>query len=371
VAWSRDGGLLASGSEGGEIQIVDEVTGYERVLLGEGRIWSLDFSPDKSQLASAGGDGTIRLWDLSSPDPERCLLKRLRPYITCLAFSPDGRTLLTGHYGGAAELWDVQTGQLAQEISHGDGHTNSTIWSASWSPDGGVLALGRNEYPALLWDARAGRLLPGLPGERGSQYEVAFLPDGNLLATAGKAALRLWETRTWGLVQQYGCITGTLALSPDGHTIALGFDDVFTFNLVAGERRFGGETGGEYVRSLGFSRDGRILIAATRSGTVSEWNLQSPGDGPIERLHSSRHIECGVMTPDGKTMITGGPDANLSFWNIDLCQELFYKHDGRPVRALAISPDGTMLAIATDHDSDLGNVFLWSAPVSPVSSEPK
>ncbi|HEV3443357.1 MAG TPA: protein kinase, partial [Gemmataceae bacterium] len=309
AVWSNDGSLLACGNEGGQVQVVNVVSDQTRVFLGQGRVWSVNISRSNRQLAGACGDGTVRLWDLSSAAPERRLCTRLSPQVRCLAFAPDGQALLTGHYGGAARLRNVQSGQVCQEICPDDRRSESGIQSASWSPDGSILALGRGELPAILWDVRARRLLPELAGERGSQQQVAFSPDGKLLATVGGGpALRFWSTQTWSLTHTVDkCEAGRIAFSPDGQALALGLYDVSKLNVVTGERRLGGDTGRETVKCLGFSSDGRIVIAANRDGTLSEWAFQARQDGPVERLHANGHIDCGVLTPDGKTMITGGP----------------------------------------------------------------
>jgi WD40 repeat protein/serine/threonine protein kinase len=374
VRWSRDGSLLASGNEGGQIKLVDNVAGHTRVLQGQGRIWSLDFSPSKHQLASACGDGTVRVWDLSSPAPERRLLKQISPGASCLAFSPDGQTLLTGHRNGAARLWNVQSGQVAQEICPSDGGAENDILSASWSPDGRILALGRAASNAILWDVMARRRLPELAGENGAQQQVAFSPDGKLLATGGTAqALHLWNTKTWSLMHAaVNDVAGRLAFSPDGRAIAVAHYEASVLDVATGAKRFLGDTGRDAVRCLAYSADGGMLLVANEDGTLTEWDLGTGQDAVADRLHIDRRLDCGVLTPDGKTLITGGSDGILSFWNLVPCQELFHQQVSvRGVQAVAVSPDGTLLAIAVAHDESTSDLLLWSARVLDPVTKPK
>ncbi len=69
---------------------------------------ALAFSPDGRILATAGGNGLIRLWDPDTGD-QRIALTGHAGEVLCLAFAPDGRTLASAGEDQVIRLWDIIT----------------------------------------------------------------------------------------------------------------------------------------------------------------------------------------------------------------------------------------------------------------------
>ena len=63
-------------------------------------------------LASTGGDGTARLWDVASRQALGAPLEPLEPVATA-AFSQDGERLAAADLTGAARLWEVASGRVS------------------------------------------------------------------------------------------------------------------------------------------------------------------------------------------------------------------------------------------------------------------
>ena len=242
---SPDGGVLATTSEGGNVQLwtrdpanVDmpwtpsgrqldmSVVGYttwaQLKLEPKIHILSTAFSPDSEILAGGSAHGTVRLWNAMTGGI-RTTLHGHSDTVTSVTFSPDGGMLATASADGTVRLWDPRTGDYRTTLA---GHTGSVL-SVAFNPVNGLLASASIDGTVRLWNPNTGGHEATLDHES-PVLDIAFSPDGEVLASANiNGSVRLWdpETRRVHALLGHGSPVTTVAFGADKHSVITGSKD--------------------------------------------------------------------------------------------------------------------------------------------------
>ncbi len=118
-------------------------------------------SRDGRYLASAGWDGTVRVWDMANFRQVRKLespktpLGRIatRIYNAC-AISTDSRYVAAGGFGNRVDVWELATGKLVTSL-----HTDNIVEATSFSPDGRMLVAAGWDGFVRTWQVGSWRPL--------------------------------------------------------------------------------------------------------------------------------------------------------------------------------------------------------------------
>jgi WD40 repeat protein len=317
VAFGPAGKLLATGHDDGVVRVWDIASRSLRFEFPGPKkpISALAFNAGGTLVASAGEDRTICLWET---DSGRLVgtLKGHTDRIQALAWHPTDHRLVSGGWDTTARVWNTQT---LEPIILLNGHADQ-VTALTFSPDGGLLACADSANAIHLWDAEAGKILHVLKEHEEEIRCLTFAPDGQRLASAGAdRVIHLWDARQGRLLSGRGNPTlqrTQMAITPDGSRLA-------------------STCGGAGLR-----------IWDIRG---SESEIRPQEDGAL-------HVLAG--SSDGKLLAGGGGDNRVRVWETSSGKLQGYLEGQKgKVAAAAFSPDGTILASASDVD---GMVWLWN-----------
>ncbi len=197
LAYSPDGNVLAVGGHYCNIELRRTSTGLRTRTLalpqcgirrgGSAQSLGLAFTPEGDALyvgvgEGAGVNGSIWVWQVgtyTAPDQVRWLDVGVRD----LTVSADGATLGVALVGSSAvRLLDSETGELIQLY---EGHEHR-VNEVAFSPDGSLLASASRDGTIRLWGNKFGFQLRVLEGEQAAVNTLSFSPDGGMIAGGGQ-----------------------------------------------------------------------------------------------------------------------------------------------------------------------------------------
>jgi WD40 repeat protein/serine/threonine protein kinase len=360
VAFSPDGKIIASGGGDTHVRLRSAKTGEPiGTPLDEHTAWvsSLDFSPNGRLLATSGWDGRVVLWDVETRQVSAELIGHRGP-VQSVTFSPDGETVLSGGHDRTIRCWKVAT---TKQVSILRGHITSVV-SLAVVPSGQSLVSCSRET-ARLWDVPEDGNKKRSFGAHEAWVEAAALsPDGKTLVTSGyhDLALKLWDVpsrSSLGELLGHTDAPSDIAFSPDGKLLASsgkGLDQtVHVWDLSTRKAKV--YSCGFPVLSVTFSFDGKILAAAgggreREGGGLKFWSVNSGRE--IELIGGDPHsIRRAEFSPRGPWLVTSDWDGGGSLWDTNNGTEVPLFREEVPINCVAFSNEGQLVAFGKTDGS--------------------
>jgi WD40 repeat protein len=351
-----DGQRVVSRSNDGTIRVWDVATGEEiAYMISYGAVQGYAFSPDGQWVVWGSLDGSDRgpFWVGKVTSGGEVTHNTIDASGRFLGISPDGQRVVSDSGDGTIRVWDVTTGKEIASMPH------AGVTSVIFSPNGQWAGLiskklnldnGSNTYGIRVWDAASGEEAPGaltsvsVPASPSEAYvsisnegkvrvwdvsvkEVYFSPDGQrVVSVRNDGAVQMWETaseKEIASLSQVGSVDPgrespkfvKVAFSPGGQRVVLDRGDgaIRVWDVASGKEIARMAHDGKDVAAVAFSPDGQWIVDGSSDGTVRVWDVAS-GKEVARMTHEGKDLEAVAFSPDGRWIVDGSRDGTVRVW---------------------------------------------------------
>lgn len=295
VTYSPDGGLLGVGMALYGADLFDTETGESAAVVGDGFDNIVAFSPDGQYVAAGNRDGTVTIMDGTDFAVLSSLVADEVQAVTAMTFDPTSDLLAVTYFDCTVRVWDLATESVAidLEVETGDGSCGLSAAAFTFTPDGAQMVGAVRDGGAQLlrvW-SRDGTTVEAEFEVAPRVRDLAFSPDGSMLALAANAATQVID---WDRQEVRYLINETAAAG-----------------LIP------------RPTSAVFGRDGGHVAFGWTDGTIEVWRL--PG---AEVLTAPERAVCDPLPLPGDVLFDTGSSALLADADAALTELAEHLRDG-------------------------------------------
>ncbi|MEG3913368.1 caspase family protein [Microcoleus sp. w2-18bC1] len=390
VAFSHNGKWLVTGDKNGTVkrwEIKENSQGltlYDEFSTGKTSLNDVAFYPLNSyRIFTAGDDGTVREWDLSSNRQLPSSAKNKEENVKKQVFSPDGKLLATLDEEKQLNLWQIPdngTFSEKKEISKADIFKSKSFESVIFSPDSKFIVTAINQ------DGKNQIVLGNIEGQEVKQLDkqpldkqpleknqniksLDFSKDNKLLAITGDNKIKLWQIKNKKLE-----VLDVLPEELKKKSIALAR---FTHD-------------GKKIATVEVTKDKNSENKNKNSKNVELWQISSddslwqkiychlpwskcPQPNPLITVIPTEQesVESLGFSRNGQKLAIGGSDGTFKLWTIktkEFKKFTIKQNQQAKIYQIQFSKDGELIASIetdpntgnnTDPKTANNNVILW------------
>ena len=269
---------IAVGSRGGDIIILDAITGSKVAILSGhlGAVRCFTFSSDGKSLVSGSNDETVKLWDMQTGGIVKTFCGHTN-YVVSVSISADCTMIASGSYDNTACLWDIQTQECLCIIEQ-QGHVDSV----SFSPTDPQHIISISQSRIWQWDINGHQIPPTnnchqiLPTNNGSY--ITFSPDRTQFILYDKMAAIVQNSDSGAIVARF-------------------------------------HVADDSTKYWCFSPHGR-LVAATDYWNIYVWDVTNSGPHPIETFAVIFEGITALVFSSPSSLVSASINGSVKFWKI-------------------------------------------------------
>lgn len=395
VHFDPSGAIVAQGEDRTTSVFTPSV---QRVITASANpLRALAVVPAGTHALTAGDDKQVKLWNLANGTNERTFAGP-EAAVTALAVSRSGALVAAGGADQSVRVFNYADGkQLGQLKAAGP------VRGLAFSPNNQVLAAACADKSLLTWNVN---FTPGqAPGpdfgkpvqttkHDAAATAVVFAPDSARYYSSGEdRGVRAWKFAGDGPAKSFAhpALVDAVAFHPEGKLLATGCHDgnLRVWDLASGQPKVIAahlKPAVAPIYCVAWSPDGKQLVTGSFDHTLKLWDAASGNmvrefKGFKEKEFEKGHqdgVFCVAFSPDGKTLVSGGSDRSLKFWNVadgSVVREFANPNAKRPpnplpgpaeahpgwIYGVRFTPDGRHVVSVGNAPGNQGYLAVWNA----------
>lgn len=265
LEWGRINDIILSGDERGVIKIwLPNFVLVSHFDTNQKALREFSWSPGEHKFATAGQDGTARIWDTHRAGTagggsveEESKLEGHGSDVHTIDWHPFKALILTGSQDRDVRLWDPRSGDTSSIVTL-HGHTQPIV-NVKWQRNGNTFLSASRDCTIRLWDMRKMKEIVNFQGHTKDVTRIRWHPThDDLFASCGND----------------GLVAFWVVAPEEGQTRSDGVKEVsYVTAITAAHDKF--KEVPNPVNDIAFSPMGNLL--ATCSGEVKYWHRNKPG----------------------------------------------------------------------------------------------
>lgn len=235
-------------------------------------VYSVEGGDDSAHIFSAGGDGMIVRWNLSSPDE----------------------------------------GELIAKLPN-------SVYAIHYLPEEDHLVAGHNYEGIHLLDWKEKKEIASLKLSSASIFDIQSFQN-ELFVASGDGSLTVVDVEKWMVKKRWVASEKSarvIAINPVAGEMAIGFSDYFIriFSLEDYSLKYEFQAHQNSVFTLHYTPDYKFLISGSRDARLKVWDVSSGYAQAAEVVAHLFAINHMAFSPSGKYFVTGSMDKSIKVWD--------------------------------------------------------
>lgn len=296
-----------------EWKYLDGLTRAEDVAIFAHQIpASVEYMPGGSQLLTRGtSDNRVSFWNATSGlEQDTTTIPNIRNVVAAsethvLVFAGDSVFHARAKDGQKTDFGGFGSVALAGLV-HGDGKKLATAFG-----DGSVI----------VYELDSGKEMHRMPQKRQTELAHVFSVDAKFVAGVQDGRVRVWDVQTGAEKFEVAGHVGkveAIAFSPDGETLASAGrgGSVFLTDRESGRRIRDLSSHEAGITSLAFNADGSQIVTGSLDRTARIYDVSNGNEILVIRGHEQAIV--GVsFHPDGSQVATASKDGTVRTWTVN------------------------------------------------------